>query len=227
MTEWLHFHFSLSCIGEGNGNPLQYPCLEKSRDGGAWWAAVYWVAQSWTRLKRLSSSSRHLLPVNPKGNQSWIFFGRTDAELKLQYFGHLMQRSGILGKTDTGKDWRQEEKGMAEDEMVGWHHQLDGHEFEQVPEVGDGQGSLASCSPRGYKELDTTERLNWNSVVINLPFRTALGVFRMFWYGMFPFLIAFVSRYFDFHLECFFDPLVVRNIWLISTYLYIFHFFSL
>ena len=56
-TERLHFHFSLSCIGEGNGNPLQYSCLENPRDGGAWWAAIYGVAQSWTRLKRLSSSS--------------------------------------------------------------------------------------------------------------------------------------------------------------------------
>ena len=59
-TEWLHFHFSLSCIGEGNGNPLQRSCLENSRDGGAWWAAVYGVAQSWTRLKRLSSSSIYI-----------------------------------------------------------------------------------------------------------------------------------------------------------------------
>ena len=57
MTEWLHLHFSLSCIGEGNGNPLQCSCLENPRDGGAWWAAIYGVAQSWTRLKRLSSSS--------------------------------------------------------------------------------------------------------------------------------------------------------------------------
>ena len=56
MTEQLHFHFSLSCIGEGNGNPLQYSCLENPRDRGAWWAAVYGVAQSWTQLKRLSSS---------------------------------------------------------------------------------------------------------------------------------------------------------------------------
>ena len=56
-TERLHFHFSLSCIGEGNGNPLQYSCLENPRDGGAWWAAIYGVAQSWTRLMRLSSSS--------------------------------------------------------------------------------------------------------------------------------------------------------------------------
>ena len=59
MTEQLHFHFSLSCIGEGNDNPLQCSCLENPRDGGAWWAVVYGVAQSWTRLKRLSSSSRN------------------------------------------------------------------------------------------------------------------------------------------------------------------------
>ena len=63
MTEQLHFHFSLSCIGEGNGNPLQCPCLENPRDGGAWWAAVYGVAQSWTRLKRLSSSSSSIVVV--------------------------------------------------------------------------------------------------------------------------------------------------------------------
>ena len=67
MTERLHFHFSLSCIGEGNGNPLQYSCLENPRDGGAWWAAVYGVAQSRTQLKRLSSSSRR-----SKGLSQWL-----------------------------------------------------------------------------------------------------------------------------------------------------------
>ena len=64
MTERLHFHFSLSCIGEGNGNPLQYSCLENPRDGEAWWAAIYAVAQSWTRLKRLSSSSSNVVVVS-------------------------------------------------------------------------------------------------------------------------------------------------------------------
>ena len=67
----------------------------------------------------------------------------------------------LLGKDpDAGKDWRQEEKGMTEDEMVGWHHQLNQHEFEQALGVGDGQGSLVCCSPWGCKESDTTERLN-------------------------------------------------------------------
>ena len=72
--------------------------------------------------------------------------------LKLQYFGHLMWRD-----PDAGKDWEQEEKGMTEDEMVGWHHRLNGHEFEQAPGVGDKQGSLVCCSPRGHQESDMTE----------------------------------------------------------------------
>ena len=72
-------------------------------------------------------------------------------KLKLQYFGHLMGRTDLLKKTDAVKDGRQEEKGMTEDEMVGWHHQLDGHEFEQALEVGDGQGRLACCSPWGQR----------------------------------------------------------------------------
>ena len=78
-------------------------------------------------------------------------------KLKLQYFAHLMWRTDSLEKTlILGKTWRQEEKGMTEDEMVGWHHWLDAHEFEQALGVGDGQGSLACCSPWGHKELDTT-----------------------------------------------------------------------
>ena len=85
--------------------------------------------------------------------------------LKLQYFGHLMRRHDSLEKNpDAGKDWRQEEKVMTEDEMVGRHHWLNGHEFEQAPGDGEGQGSLAYCSPWGHKESDTTEWLNNNSL---------------------------------------------------------------
>ena len=87
-------------------------------------------------------------------------------KLKLQYFGHLMRSTDSLEKDlDAGKDWRQEEKGTTEDEMVGWHHQLDGHGFEQVPEYGDGQGRLACCSPCGHKELGTTAWHNWLTYV--------------------------------------------------------------
>ena len=82
-------------------------------------------------------------------------------KLKLQYLDHLMQRTDSLEKTlMLGKDGKQEEKGTTEDEMVGWHHQLNGHKFEQALGVGDGQRSLACCSPWGRKELDMTERLN-------------------------------------------------------------------
>ena len=81
-------------------------------------------------------------------------------KLKLQNFGHLMWRTDIRKDPDPGRGWGQE-KGMTEDEMVGWHHWFDGHEFEQAPGVADGQGSLACCSPWGRKELDMIERLNW------------------------------------------------------------------
>ena len=78
-------------------------------------------------------------------------------KLKLQYFGHLMQRADSLENPDVGRDWGQEEKGMTEDEMAGWHHRLDGYGFGQTPGVGDGQGGLACWDSWGRKELDTTE----------------------------------------------------------------------
>ena len=105
---------------------------------------------------------KEIQPVHPKGNQSWLFIGKTDTEAETPI---LLPRDGknwLNGKDpDAGKDWGQEEKGMTEDEMAGWHHRLNGHEFEQILGVGDGQGGLACCSPRGHKESDTTERLNW------------------------------------------------------------------
>ena len=76
-------------------------------------------------------------------------------KLKLQYFGHLMRRVDSSEKTDAGRDWRQEEKGTTEDEMVGWHHQLNGHGFGWTPGVGGGQGGLACCDSCGCKESDT------------------------------------------------------------------------
>ena len=86
----------------------------------------------------------------------------TDAEAEAPILWPPDVKSWLIRKDrDTGKDWRQEEKGTTEDEMVAWHHQRDGHEFEQASGIGDGQGSLACCSPRGHKESDMTERLNW------------------------------------------------------------------
>ena len=97
--------------------------------------------------------------VHPKGNQSWIFTGRTDAECLILWPPDA--NNWLIGKDpDAGKDWRQEEKGTTEDEMVEWHHRHDGHEFEQAPRVGDEQGSLACCSTWGHEELDMTEQLN-------------------------------------------------------------------
>ena len=91
-----------------------------------------------------------------------MFIGQTDAEAETPIFWPPDVKSWLIGKdSDAGKDWRWEEKGMTEDEMVGWHHQLNGHEFESTPGVGDGEGGLACCSPWGHKELDATEWLNW------------------------------------------------------------------
>ena len=99
--------------------------------------------------------------VKSKRNQSWIFIKRTEAEAETPIILPPDVKNWLIGK-DSGKDWRQEEKATTEDEMVGWHHWLNGHEFEQVPGVGDGQGSLASCSPWGCEESDMTEQLNWS-----------------------------------------------------------------
>ena len=108
---------------------------------------------------------KEIQPVNPKGNQSWISIGRTDAKDEVPILWPPDAKNGLIGKgPDAGKDWRQEEKGMTEDEIVGWHHWLNGHEFEQAPVVGDRQGNLACCSSWGCKESDMTKRLNWTDI---------------------------------------------------------------
>ena len=104
---------------------------------------------------------KEIKPVNPKGNQSCIFIGRTDAEAEAPTLWPHDVKCQLTGKDpDAGKDGRQEEKGMTGDEMVEWHHRLNGHEFEQASGVVDGQKSLACCSPWGCKELNMTEQLN-------------------------------------------------------------------
>ena len=102
-------------------------------------------------------------------DQYWIFIGRNDAEPEAPILWPPDVKYWLIGKEpDDGKDWRQEEKGTAEDKMVGWHHWLNRHEFEQAPGLGDGQDSLACCSPWGHKELDTTEWLNWIGLLSKL-----------------------------------------------------------
>ena len=99
---------------------------------------------------------------HPRGDQSWVFIGRTDVEAETPILWPPDVKSWLIWKDpDTGKDWGQEEKGTTEDEMVGWHHQLNGHGFQWISGVVDGQGGLAGCGSWGCKELDMTERLNW------------------------------------------------------------------
>ena len=101
---------------------------------------------------------KEIQPVHPKGDQSWVFTGRIDAEAETPILWPPHAKSLLIGKgPDAGRDWGQEEKGMTGDEMAGWHHQLDAHEFEETLGVSDGQGGLACYSSWGCKELDTTE----------------------------------------------------------------------
>ena len=109
-----------------------------------------WCFQTVVLKKTLECplESKEIKPLNSKGNQPWIFIGRSDAETEAPILWPPDVKNWLLRKDpDAGEDWRQEEKGMTNDEMVGWHHQLHGHEFEQTLGDGEGQGSLACCSP--------------------------------------------------------------------------------
>ena len=132
------------------------------------WALKNWCFWTVVLEKTLESplDCKEIQPVYPKGNKSWIFVGRTDAEAETPTLWPPDAKSWLIWKDpDAGTDWGQEEKRMTEDEMVGWHQWLDGHEFEQALGVGDGQGGLACCSSSwGRKESDTTEQLNWTEL---------------------------------------------------------------
>ena len=105
------------------------------------------------------SDCMEIQPVHSKGDQPWVFFGRTDAKTETPILGPPRAKSGLIGKdSNAGRDWGQEEKGTTEDEMVGWHHRLSGREFEQTLGDDEGQRSLACCSSWGHKELDMTEQ---------------------------------------------------------------------
>ena len=152
------------------------------------WAQKNWCYWTVALEKTLESplDCKEIQPVHPKENQSWIFFGRTDADAEAPIFWPHDSKHWLIRKDpDAGKDWRQEEKVMAKDEMVGWYHQLDGHEFEQARGVGDGQGGLACCSAWGHKESDTTERLNWTELSI-LALRFSYNDFIILKYVLYP-----------------------------------------
>ena len=131
-----------------------------------------WVPKNWcfwtVVLKKTLVSlldCKEIEPVHPKGNQSWVFIGRTDAEAEAPILWPPHVKSLLIGKDpDVGRDWGQEEKGMTEDEMAGWHHRIDGHEFWWTLGVGDGQGDLGCCDSWGGKESDRTEWLNWTEL---------------------------------------------------------------
>ena len=133
------------------------------------WARKNWCFWTVVLEKTLESplNCKEIQPVRPKGSQFWIFIGRTDAEAETPILWLPDAKNCLIGKDlDAGKDWRQEEKGTTQDEMVEWHHWLNGHEFEQVLGVGGGQGSLACCSPWGCKESDMTEQLNCTELIV-------------------------------------------------------------
>ena len=129
------------------------------------WAPKNWCFWTVVLEKILESplDCREIQPVHPKGNQSSIFIGKTDAETPILWLPDG-KNWRIRKDPVAGKDWRWEE-GMTEDEMVGWHHRLDGRESEWAPGDGDGQGGLAWCDSWGRKELDMTERLNWTELI--------------------------------------------------------------
>jgi len=132
------------------------------------WTLKNWCFWTVVLEKTLENSlgCKEIKSVNPKENQSWIFIERIDAEAETPKLWLPDVKNWLLRKDpNAGIDWRQKEKGSTEDEMAGWHHWLDGHEFERALEVGDGQGSLACCRPWGCKESDTTEQLNWTELI--------------------------------------------------------------
>ena len=138
-------------------------------DHQEWWVMNWWF---WTVVldKTLESplDYKEIQQVNAKGNQSWLFIGQTDAKTEAPILWPTDVKNLLIRKDlITGKDWRQEEKRTIEDQKTGWHHWLDKHEFEQAPGVGEGQGSLACCSPWGCKESDMTQWLNWTE--LNIP----------------------------------------------------------
>ena len=131
------------------------------------WAPKNWCFWTVVLQKTLESplDCKEIQPVHSEGDQPWVFFGRNDAKAETPVLWPPHAKSWLMGKdSDAGRDWGQEEKGMTEDEMAGWHHWLNGRESQWTPGVGDGQGGLACCDSWGLKESDTTEQLNWTEL---------------------------------------------------------------
>ena len=128
----------------------------------SWVLEIYLPIYAIIKTLKSPMDCKAIQPVHFKGDQSWVFFGRNDAEAETPVLWPPHAKSWLIGKdSDAGRDWGQEEKGTTEAEMAGWHHWLDGRGFGWTPGVGDGQRGLACCDSWGHKESDTTEQLNW------------------------------------------------------------------
>ena len=139
---------------------IMYGCESWTMKKAERWRIDAFELWCWRKLLKVLWTLK-INPVNPKGNQSWIFIGRTDTEAETPILCPPDIKSQLIRKDpDAGKDWRQEEKGIKENNMVGWHHRLNGHEFGQTHGDGEEQGGLVCYSPWGLKESDTTEWLN-------------------------------------------------------------------
>ena len=135
--------------------------------------------------------SKEIQAVHPKGNQSWMFIGRTDAEAEAPILWPPDAKNWLTGKDpDAGEDWRQEEKGKTENEMVGWHHRLNGHEFEQTLGVGDRWWGLVWCNSWGRKESDMTEWLNWSELRSFLIYSST----SLFLFLLSVFLLSYIKK---------------------------------
>ena len=172
-----------------------------------WIIKKSWVQKNWcfwtVVLEKTPESPlgcKEIQPVHPKGDQPWVFFGRTDAKAETPVLWPPHAKSWLIGKdSDAGRDWGQEEKGKTEDEMAGWHHRLDGREFEWTLGVGDGQGGLACCDSWGCKESDMTERLNWTE-----------------YFSVWMYYSLFIYSSTEGHIDCF-QVLAIMNKHVIKT----------
>ena len=179
ILKYLRFYNLAFCSPNQNAciNPV---CSHRTRHH------VHHVWCFWTgvlaRILKSPLGCKEIKPVNPEGNLSWIFIGRTDAKAEAPILWPPDAKNWLIEEDpDAGKDWGQEETGMTEDEMVGWHHRLDGQEFEQAPGVGDGQGSLACCSLWDCRvRHDWVIELNWNS--FNISYKASLVMMNSSWF---------------------------------------------
>ena len=143
---------------------VMYGCESWTVKKAEHWRIDAFELWCWRRLES-PLDCKEIQPVHSEGDQPWVFIGRTDAKAETPILWLPHAKSWLIGKDpDSGRDWQQEEKGTTEDEMVGWHHRLNGNGFGWTPGVGDRQGGLECCDSWGRKELDTTEQLNWTEL---------------------------------------------------------------